>query len=631
MSMTAEAFEALVRRTEARAAARPLGYRLRVVGLAVLPYLYVFGALALALAGIAVLAAAAFYGGRAHGAFVKLAAKGSLALGMLVYAVGRALWLGREEPEGHRLRPSDHPQLFAEIDAVRRAVGAPPAHVVILCDDFNAAIAQHPRLGLLGWQRNYLFLGLPLMRALSPEQFRAVLAHEFGHLAGSHGRVSAWIYRSRARWSALLAMLEKDDHWASFVFRPFFRWYAPYFHAYSFVRARSNEYDADRAAADATSPRTAGDALSALAVRGPQLDREYWPAIGARMEDLPEPDLQPHASMVLGPLDPDRARAWLDARLAEPTGIADTHPSLADRLAALGVEARVPPSPEPSAAEACFGAALAQVTAPLDAAWREWIHDRWTQHYETRRAQRERLAELDAKEDTDLDTRELFERGELAEQLRGPDEALAIYRAVHARDPGHLGADFHTGRLLLERDDASGIAHIERCIEASESAILYGCELVVDFLRRSGREAEQTPWIERWQSQRAKLDEDERDRGSVWFDERYGRPDIPAAMRGEIAAFLSQHACVKRAWLLKRRTLHYPEWPMHVLVVRRKAGWLDWLGEAREKRADAALQQALVAVPGPDGDYKILVSNHLKRKIRDRLEGFDGTAIYPPS
>ena len=46
---------------------------------------------------------------------------------------------------------------------------------------------------MFGWYRNYLLIGLPLAKALTVEQFKAVLAHEFGHLAKGHGAMSNWI------------------------------------------------------------------------------------------------------------------------------------------------------------------------------------------------------------------------------------------------------------------------------------------------------------------------------------------------------------------------------------------------------------------------------------------------------
>ena len=97
----------------------------------------------------------------------------------------------------------------------------PKVHEVLLTHDFNAAIAQVPRLGLFGFHKNYLILGLPLMMALSLDQFRAVLAHEFGHLSGAHGRFGSWIYRIRRSWYQLMANLEHQQHWGAFIFDRF--------------------------------------------------------------------------------------------------------------------------------------------------------------------------------------------------------------------------------------------------------------------------------------------------------------------------------------------------------------------------------------------------------------------------
>jgi Zn-dependent protease with chaperone function len=630
MGMTAEAFEALVRRTEEEAAAHPRAYRARVVALAALPYVYVFGALAVALGLIGVLIASVVLTGQTHGAALKLAAKGSWALSLLVYAVLRALWMRNEAPEGFVVTPDQHPKLFAEIEAVCQAVGAPPAHVVMIDDDFNAGISQHSRLGLLGWQKNHLYLGLPLMRALSPEQFRAVLAHEFGHLAGSHGRVGGWIYRSRKRWKSLLGELEAQKHWANFVFRPFFRWYSPYFSAFSFVRARSNEYEADEAAAAATSARDAGDALLAFDLRHHQLEREYWPAIQRCMDDLPEPDVTPHGSMRFGPMDPELARRQIEAELGVETGLADTHPALTDRLAALGVEPRVPPLAEVSAAEAWFGDALPELAAHFDAQWREWIQERWMQHYESLHARRERLAELDAKTEEPLSVGDAWEHAQLVEDLRGCEEALPMYRALRERLPDSMNVNFAIGRILVAQRDEAGIAYIERAIELYDTAIIPGSQCVVPFLREAGRDEEAEAWIERWEAHQTKLDEDEKDRSGVWFDEHYTRSDAPVEDVQAITSFLAGREEVARAWLLKRETLHYPERPMHVLIVQRKGRPVDWFSDEKEKAADLALQNELAPGPGLDGDYRILVTNRLDRKHRNRMQGFPETEIYAP-
>jgi hypothetical protein len=60
-----------------------------------------------------------------------------------------------------------------------------------------------------------VFLWL-VLKAL--EQFKAVLAHEFGHLSKGHGRMANWIYRQRLRWSRLMTALEAAESWGVVLF-----------------------------------------------------------------------------------------------------------------------------------------------------------------------------------------------------------------------------------------------------------------------------------------------------------------------------------------------------------------------------------------------------------------------------
>src|SRR6516225_6217609 len=176
--------------------------------------------------------------GYLKGAAIKLA----LIFGGFFWVVAGAMWVRLDPPKGRPIANSDAPELFALIDKLRRALGAPRFHHVLITEDFNAAVVQFPRLGLLGWYRNTLLIGLPLMKALNRQ-----------HLAGGHGRLGNWIYRLRFGWARLAQALQQRRSLGSFAFVPFFKWYAPYFSAVSFPLARANEYEADAALARLTS------------------------------------------------------------------------------------------------------------------------------------------------------------------------------------------------------------------------------------------------------------------------------------------------------------------------------------------------------------------------------------------
>ena len=242
MAMTQDQFAALVSRLEASARRDPRGYKLRVLLLACAGYAYLW----LVVVGLVLLCWALL----AFGAYLNVVvAKVGFAVVAVLWMVLRAMVVRIRPPEGRAIARTEAPALFLMIDSLRRRCRAPSVHRVLVTDELNAAIAQVPVLGLLGWRRNYLVVGLPLMKLLTLPQFEAVLAHEFGHLAGGHGRTSNWIYRSRLAWMRLLPALENANSLGSFAIKPFLTWYIPFFNAYSFPLARANEYEADAASA----------------------------------------------------------------------------------------------------------------------------------------------------------------------------------------------------------------------------------------------------------------------------------------------------------------------------------------------------------------------------------------------
>jgi Zn-dependent protease with chaperone function len=292
MAMTTEQFVEMVGRLEEYAKREPAKYRLRVGLLAALGYAYILFVL-LTLALLVFL-----FGWWINPPKLNFwVLTFCWMLVVLAWLLVSSLRVKLPAPEGVRLKREESPDIFALADELADKLEAPRPHVIQVDADFNASLAQVPRLGPFGWQRNYLTLGLPLMQALTPAQFRAVLAHELGHLSGNHGRFGSWIYRVRLTWVQLLTRLEREEHWGSFLFTKFVNWYAPYFNAYSFVLARRHEYDADRASARLTGGREAAVALAAVQVKGAYLSQKYWPEIFKRADVQREPTAGAFAGM----------------------------------------------------------------------------------------------------------------------------------------------------------------------------------------------------------------------------------------------------------------------------------------------------------------------------------------------
>lgn len=100
---------------------------------------------------------------------------------LILFAISQAVVFLAVDPapsEGRGLRAGEAPALGDLLDSLRSELQCRPFDDVRISMNFNASIREIPRLGLFGWPRTILELGLPLLTVLTPEELRAVLAHE---------------------------------------------------------------------------------------------------------------------------------------------------------------------------------------------------------------------------------------------------------------------------------------------------------------------------------------------------------------------------------------------------------------------------------------------------------------------
>ncbi len=136
-----------------------------------------------------------------------------------------------------------------------------------------------PQLGVFGWNRNYLTIGLPLMQSVSESEFTAIIAHEYGHLAGKYGWFRSWVYRLRMTWWRIALALQQRARWSRWFFMPFDALYVPYFNAYSFVLARADEYEADRMSSEIAGTEAAATALVRVDTVAHYISSRFWPSL----------------------------------------------------------------------------------------------------------------------------------------------------------------------------------------------------------------------------------------------------------------------------------------------------------------------------------------------------------------
>lgn len=614
--MTRDEFSELVTRLEQTSAAHPKAYKTKVLALGLLGYGYVLLIVLLSLVLTLVVLA---IGIKSPVVALKL----GLPLLAFVVMLLRALWVRMEAPSGLRMLRKEQPGLYKILDKIRRKLNGPRLHTVLLTNDFNASIVQIPRLGLFGWQKNYLMIGLPLMQALTPKQFGAVLAHEYGHLAGAHGRSGAWIYRVRQTWFRLMEALDKKQQWGQSILRRFFDWYAPYFAAYSFVLARQEEYEADRQAARVSGARITADALLNVNLKGRYLHETFWPSLYAQASFQPHPAMSPFmdmAKLLHQDKDLDNAEAWLKQALTRDTDSDDTHPCLRERIAALGVEPHVPEPVRQTAAEYFFADNLGALANQFSDDWRRDVSPQWKGRYQEADAGRKRIAQLAGQ--ASMTVGEAYEHARLSESYNDQVDALGLYQAVVERQPDHAQAIFSVGRMLLERGDESGIKKIKQAMQMAPGAVVPGCEILYHHYLRQGNEVEAKAYADRYHQQAEHERERNKERNTLNFDDRLIAHDLTAAKVRELVDQLRTYKRIGKIHLA-RKEIKLSEQPLYVIGLQYAWWWWDTEGEFSGKFVDKILQTLKV-----DYEAYVLVLNKNTKPLTKSLKKIPDALVY---
>jgi hypothetical protein len=180
-------------------------------------------------------------------------------------------------------------------------------------------------------------VGLPLLDTLTIPEFRGVIAHEFGHYHGGDTALGPWIYKTRE--SIGRTVRELADH-SAVLARPFI-WYGNAFLRITNAISRRQEYAADALAMRIVGVEAMATGMRALHASGSAFD-SYWrtelgPALDAGFRP---PAVDGFRRFLVEPAIAQAVDASIQSQLTDATATPyDTHPSLRERLSALGASA----------------------------------------------------------------------------------------------------------------------------------------------------------------------------------------------------------------------------------------------------------------------------------------------------
>lgn len=383
------------------------------------------------------------------------------------------------------VRRSEAPALFAVLDAVAVQKRLAPIDQIWIHDECNASIRVERRWlpGTTPVLR--LTLGFPLLVMLSPEQLRAVIAHELGHVGGTRAVLHSLLARLLAVTSGN-APQNADTRYARSMWRLvgwIGRLCGPVTERGWRRLSHSCEYRADRAAAQCCGGARVAQTLAMIGLAKHTLSTLWWPSFFPVDAAPPTPEGKPFAGLLLGHLRwpaPGERRDWLDDALLCAVAPLETHPRLSDRVRMLlgkGAPVLDPVGEGSSALSVLVPTSTSTFLADtLDRRWPADAADAWGRHVARCEQLREERDRLLCRRDTQILPARALERlgwlqRELADAdwrqtlndaLASGDRDLMLARSLLIEDAIHNG-DGTTAMALLDQCAGQSIDMDRRC------------------------------------------------------------------------------------------------------------------------------------------------------------------------
>jgi hypothetical protein len=568
---------------------------------------------------------------------------GGLLLGGYVLCTG--LYALRPSPVrvgGHLLTRERVPKMFHLLDKVAKKAGARLPHEVLLGTEMRAQTLRHARLGLLGWHRHSLVLGLPMLLTLDVKQLASVVAHELGHLGAAHGRLGSWAYSMRITWARLAdewqLSSDKTSAWQFLKLGPaalLLRYGFPMLNARALVLSRQQAFAADKVARRISGEQATVDAMVLLKVQEYYLQQGFWPEVLARASHSPTPNVLPYRAMIQRlsvSKDHPKAAIWLTQALQQNALPHETQPSLRDRLGRFKLKVRLPNGPQHAAAVLLMGEALDPMVVEMDVSWQREMTVAWAELHRECLTQHHLERELQAEGERGAlhpDDHLLWARA--ARKTQGDVASQALLRLMLIDHEDDINARFELGCLLIEQLDADACAEGAQLLRALgltqdhphalQAALRYGQWLS---LKPSHDDASFWPDEIRRNEHRAQQARE----ALLNFEQEHSlsAPDLSPRCLRAVRELLLDGGTVKHAHWVSKRVAAFPDWRYAVLLLSLAPG--QQLGDLRA-RLDALLESmaltiAVAVVDVADPGW----NSEGKKALLQRLLEVGGTALF---
>jgi len=305
----------------------------------------------------------------------------------------------------------------------------------------------------------------------------------------------------------------------------------------------------------------------------------------------------------------ERSRELLSEALNVETDLADTHPSLRDRLASLGTEGAVPTPLDINSAQVYLGGRFHDFIGRFDERWRVHVTPWFEGRFQFVEGLRNRLAEVRAQEGAEEgDISRLVEEARIIDELQGREASLPLFEKVLRVDPGEPYAKCVVAFERLRAGDDAAVDMMEAAMASVPGFTLEGCQALRDYFASRDDMASANKYHERLITEVQRRDAIERERSSVPMAKVYLPPTLEPAAVEVIREAIRSTSSIGKAYLVRKR-LELSEEPCHLLVLKLKR--LHFVSGSRN-----ILQEVAEAIRIPDQVLVVLLNDKNGRLLR---------------
>jgi len=184
------------------------------------------------------------------------------------------------------------------------------------------------------------------------------------------------------------------------------------------------------------------------------------------------------------------------------------------------------------------------------------------------------LHKLQRKNNYEMSRKERWQLARLSERYSATAEPLRLFLIYKADYPTDLDADYLIGKVLLDKNNKSGLTFLKKAFRKF-NLILPICDVLIEYYYRTDNEQKLTYWNKQKDTYTSIAADAQLERVSVMPRDELVETNLSEKWLESIAEQLFTVKEVKAAWICEKIVTHYPEYPVYVLAVKRKHIFVD--------------------------------------------------------